>query len=85
MTIDSVYECAYSCLSSSCLTLNMYSYREFDSVLIGLGSHDNVHHQIYMNSMKTCPSVTFHFMKNSLSDTSRKWILPNMIRAELTF
>ena len=35
----------------------------------------------YMNSMKTCPSVTFYFMKNSFSDVSRKWILPNMIRA----
>ena len=34
-----------------------------------------------MNSMKTCPSVTFYFMKNSFSDISSKWILPNMIRA----
>ena len=34
-----------------------------------------------MNSMKTCPSVTFYFMKNSFSDISRKRILPNMIRA----
>ena len=33
-----------------------------------------------MNSMKTFPSVTFYFMKNSFSDISRKWILPNMIR-----
>ena len=30
-----------------------------------------------MNSMKTCPSVTFYFMKNSFSDISGKWILPN--------
>ena len=37
--------------------------------------------QIIMNSMKTCPSVTFYFMNNSFSDVSRKWILPNMIRA----
>ena len=36
---------------------------------------------IAMNSMKTCNSVTFYFMKNSFSDFSRKWILPNMIRA----
>ena len=36
---------------------------------------------MYMNSMKTCPSVTFYFMKNSFSDIGRKWILPNMIRA----
>ena len=34
-----------------------------------------------MNSMKTCSSVTFYFMKNSFSDVSRKWILPNTIRA----
>ena len=34
-----------------------------------------------MNSMITCPSVTFYFMKKSFSDISRKWILPNMIRA----
>ena len=32
----------------------------------------------YMSSMKTCNSVTFYFMKNSLSDSSRKCILPNM-------
>ena len=31
--------------------------------------------------MKTCPSVTFYFMKISFSDIDRKWILPNMIRA----
>ena len=31
--------------------------------------------------MKTCPSVTFYFLKNSFSDMSRKWILPSMIRA----
>ena len=37
-----------------------------------------------MNSMKTCPSVTFYFMKNSFSDISRKRILPNMIRAGTT-
>ena len=34
-----------------------------------------------MNSMQTCKSVTFYFMKNSFSDVSRKWILPNMISA----
>ena len=34
-----------------------------------------------MNSMQTCNSVTFCLMKNSFSDVSRKWILPNMIRA----
>ena len=34
-----------------------------------------------MNSMNTCPSVTFYFMKISFSDIDRKWILPNMIRA----
>ena len=37
-----------------------------------------------MNSTKTCPSVTFYFMKNSFSDINRKWILPNMIRARAT-
>ena len=35
----------------------------------------------YMNSMQTCNSVAFYFMKNSFFDVSRKWILPNMIRA----
>ena len=34
-----------------------------------------------MNSKKTCPSVTYYFMKISFSDIDRKWILPNMIRA----
>ena len=34
---------------------------------------------LHMNSMQTCNSVTFYFMKNSFSDVSRKWILPNMI------
>ena len=34
----------------------------------------------HMNYTKTCPSVTFHFMKNQFSDISGKWILPNMIR-----
>ena len=34
-----------------------------------------------MNSMKTCPSVTFYFMIISFSDIDRKWILRNMIRA----
>ena len=33
-----------------------------------------------MSSLKTCPSVTFYFMKISFSDIDRKWILPNMIR-----
>ena len=33
-----------------------------------------------MNSMETCNSVTFYFMKNSFSVISNKWILPNMIR-----
>ena len=33
------------------------------------------------NSMQTSNSVTFYFLKNSFSDVSRKWILPNMIRA----
>ena len=28
---------------------------------------------VMMNSMKTCPSVTFYFMKNSFSDIDRKW------------
>ena len=37
---------------------------------------------LYMNSMQTCNSVTFYFMRNSFSDASRKWILPNMIRVE---
>ena len=37
--------------------------------------------EITKNSMKTCPSVTFYFLKNKFSDISRKWILPNMIRA----
>ena len=36
---------------------------------------------LYMNFMRTCNSVMFYFMKNSFSDVSRKWILPNMIRA----
>ena len=36
---------------------------------------------LFMNSMKTCPSDTFYFMKISFSDIDRKWILPNMIRA----
>ena len=31
--------------------------------------------------MKCVPSVTFYFMKNSFSDSSRKCILPNMIGA----
>ena len=35
----------------------------------------------FMNSLKTCPSVTFYFMKISFTDIDRKWILPNMIRA----
>ena len=39
-----------------------------------------IHGSHYMNSMKTCPSVTFYFMNNSFSDIDRKWILPNMIR-----
>ena len=34
----------------------------------------------FMNSMKTCPSVTFYFMKSSFSDISRKCILPNTTR-----
>ena len=34
-----------------------------------------------MNSLQTCNSVTFYFMKNSFSDVSRKWILQNMIGA----
>ena len=33
----------------------------------------------HINSMQTCNSVTFYFMKNSFSDVSRKWILPNHI------
>ena len=36
---------------------------------------------LHMNSMKTCHSVTFYFMKISFPDIDRKWILPNMIRA----
>ena len=35
----------------------------------------------YRNSVKTCPSLLFYFMKNSFYGSSRKWILPNMIRA----
>ena len=37
-------------------------------------------YQVIMNSMQTSNSVTFHFMKNSFSDISRKWILSNMIK-----
>ena len=33
------------------------------------------------SSMNIAPSVTFYFMKNSLSDISRKCILSSMIRA----
>ena len=42
-----------------------------------------IHQLCLMNSMKTCYSAMFYFMKNSLfSDISRrKWILPNMIKA----
>ena len=32
--------------------------------------------------MQTCNSITFYFMKNSFFDVSRKWISPNMIRAD---
>ena len=55
-------------------------------VLRGLGigpcpNPSGVQIYISMNSMQTCNSVTFYFMKNSFSDVSWKWILPNMIRA----
>ena len=33
-----------------------------------------------MNSMQTCNSVTFYFMKNSFSDISRKCFLPHVNR-----
>ena len=33
---------------------------------------------------ETCNSVTFYFIKNLISDISRKCILPNMIKAEAT-
>ena len=33
----------------------------------------------FINSMKTCNSVSFNFMKNWFSDISRKCILPNFI------
>ena len=36
-----------------------------------------------MNSMQTCNSVTFYFMKNLFSDVCRKCFLLNIIRAEL--
>ena len=36
-----------------------------------------------MHSVKTCNSVRFYSMKNSISDISRKWILPNMIRVRM--
>ena len=39
------------------------------------------HNLAIMNSMQTCNSVMFYFMKNSFPDVSRRWILPNMIRA----
>ena len=45
------------------------------------GMLNNVPKSGVMNSMQTCNSVTFYFMKNSFSDVSRKRILPNMIRA----
>ena len=44
-------------------------------------THTYLFQQAFLNSMETCNSVTFYFMKNSFSDISRKWILPNMIRA----
>ena len=47
--------------------------KAFDSV-----RNNKIEHMI---SMKTCNSVTFYFVKNSLCDISRKWILPNMIGA----
>ena len=55
-------------------------------VLRGLGigpcpNPSGVQIYISMNSMQTCNSVTFYFMKNSFSDVSWKWILPNLIRA----
>ena len=40
----------------------------------------NLCNTMNMNSMKTCASVTFYFMKISFSDIDRKWILPNMIK-----
>ena len=42
---------------------------------------DQAVRKVAMNSMQTCNSVTFYFKKNSFSDVSRKWILPNMTRA----
>ena len=50
-----------------------------DSFCNNASSEQNV----FMNSLQTCNSVTVYFMKNSFSDVSKKWILPNMIRAVL--
>ena len=50
------------------------------SSLVLLNVHPNSEKAV-VNAMQTCNSVTFYFMKNSFSDVSRKWILPNMIRA----
>ena len=52
------------------------------SVIYSKGLSKHGLFSLYMNSMQACNSVTFYFMKNSFSDVSRKWILPNMIRAE---
>ena len=42
---------------------------------------NNTFHEIH----ETCPSVTFYFLMNSLSDISRKCISPNLIRAVLCY
>ena len=44
-------------------------------------SSNQVLKDILGNSTNIVPSVTFYFMSNSISDISRKCILPNMIRA----
>ena len=46
-----------------------------------VGIYDRLGKELITNSMKTCNSITFYFMKNSFSDIRRKWILPNMISA----
>ena len=58
--------------------------RLMSKISLGIQSDRGIVHKGDHEFHETCLSVTFYFMKFSFSDISRKWILPNMIRAGIT-
>ena len=65
------------------LTTNVFFFFTLCLVNKSMLGFSNVNTKDIMNSMQTCNSVTFYFMKNSFPDISMKCISPNMMSVDM--